>query len=591
MKYLITFDTKIVRQEQSSEWRVEEVLVFGSNLSADLSNLPMDNQSVFFIPTVLDYNNSLSYGGAGLALRILMKYIRSSITSIDIVMMGNESESNFLLHYDYPNILKIPGLHYIRFNKNTVASYRIPQRELLQAKEYKPYLDNLGLKIPSSFKSTHSLTNEWCLYKWNSFMGYNENASSLFGHLYFEYLITLEKLCSTRNKTVTDHLKKRIADYPSSRILVIDDKAGWHSFFKDMFSNADKVDIHCIGEDFNKLEFEDIEKRIVDEVNDFRPHVIILDFRLIEDKDAEVKDNMQQISGYRILAKALKGSFNKPLESFGRQVIIFTATSRIENILLLKEGNADGFILKEKPENYQGKEITEKAISKMAFTLETAADRAKFLIPLNEKLKELSKIIHTYYNSKNLLSTIENLSVKVNVVSQSLRQLTQKNELNEDILKLVYLNIFNIFEEIKRCPLFVEFPNDYSMIIHANQELKVCDHDKSYIYKKSPDDWNCVHKYSLSCMHHKYCKEKDLNFAICGLILFRLGFVQTDDSDWNTIRIIRNAIAHGNYNQLENMNLNMSVSTLKDYSLKMLDLLNDIINPSNLKDITLKELN
>ena len=61
MKYLITFDTDIVRQEQSSEWEVGKVLTFGSNLSENLSNLPLGDQSVFFIPTVSDYNNSLSY--------------------------------------------------------------------------------------------------------------------------------------------------------------------------------------------------------------------------------------------------------------------------------------------------------------------------------------------------------------------------------------------------------------------------------------------------------------------------------------------------------------------------------------------------
>lgn len=520
MKYLITFDTKIVRQEQSSEWRVEEVLVFGSNLSADLSNLPMDNQSVFFIPTVLDYNNSLSYGGAGLALRILMKYIRSSITSIDIVMMGNESESNFLLHYDYPNILKIPGLHYIRFNKNTVASYRIPQRELLQAKEYKPYLDNLGLKIPSSFKSTHSLTNEWCLFKWNSFMGYNENASSLFGHLYFEYLITLEKLCSTRNKIVTDHLKKRIADYPSSRILVIDDKAGWHSFFKDMFSNADKVDIHCIGEDFNKLEFEDIEKRIVDEVNCFEPHVIILDFRLMEDKDAEIRDDKKQISGYRILAKALKGSFNKPLESFGRQVIIFTATSRIENILLLKEGYADGFILKEKPENYQGKEITKDAISKMVATLERALERAEFLIKLNGKVNELNAIS---------LDNKQELSDTIRAVSESVRLITQSNDINEGVLKLTYLNIFSILEYIKSSD--------------KSNKIKIND----YIQSTAPND-----------------------------IL----------KDWNNIDNVRNALAHGDKKvKIDNREQLLSIDLIKDWALKLCDFIKAYINHKIISEI------
>ena len=62
MKYLISFNTSIVNQEQASEWGVDRVLILGGNLSADLSNLPQENQLVFFVPTTHDYSNSLSYG-------------------------------------------------------------------------------------------------------------------------------------------------------------------------------------------------------------------------------------------------------------------------------------------------------------------------------------------------------------------------------------------------------------------------------------------------------------------------------------------------------------------------------------------------
>lgn len=510
MKYLISFNTNIVRQEQSSEWEVGKILTLGSDLSENLSNLPMDNQSVFYIPTVSDYNNSLSYGGANLALRILMKYLISGITSIDVVLMGNESESNFLLHYDYPNILKIPGLHYIRFNKKVVATYEIPQREQLKAKQYKPYLDNLGLKIPSSFKSTHSLTNEWCLFKWNSFMGFNESTSFLEGHLYFEYLITIEKICSVKNKTVSDDLKKRISNYPSSRILVVDDKVGWHSFFKEMFSNTDKVDVHCIGENFNKLGFADIEKCIADAVNNFKPHVIILDFRLMEDKDAEEKDNMKQISGYRVLSEILKGDYKNPLDSFGRQVIIFTATSRIENILLLKAGNADGFILKEKPENYQGKEITKNVISKMVYTLNTAIDRAVFLIPLNEKIRELNTI---------KLDTKPELRDSIQTVSESVRLITQNNDINEGVLKLTYLNLFSILEYMK--PSNIKHINEYIQPTAPNEILK----------------------------------------------------------DWNNIDSVRNSLAHGDKEvKIDNRKKALSLDLIKDWTLNLCDFIEAYIN-------------
>lgn len=445
MKYLISHDTKVVNLNQSKEWGVDCILSIDHILESDLSNLPQDNDSlVFFVPTVLDPRNSLSYAGADLALRIMMHYLRIGRTDIDIVLLGNEAELNFALHYNYPNLLKIPSFHYVRFNKKTVAQYQLPKRNLKDTDEYKFYLGNLGLKIPSSFKSTHSLTNEWCLFKWNSFMGYKENTSALDGHLYFDYLITLERLSRVKNKGASENLQDRLHKLPCMRILLIDDNKGWHDFFRKMLQDSHDVTLRCLGENFNKLEFTDIRRQIADTVTEFDPHIIILDFRLMEDKDAEVKDNMKHISGYKILAETLKGTYNKPLKSFGRQVLIFTATSRIENILMLRDANADGFILKEKPEKYNGKEFTKSVISKMVSSLVSAGERANFLIPLNKELDTLTDIINT------LGVPTSDLGVTVDTVCKCVRQLTQNNVINEDILKVVYLNLFSILEFLNR---------------------------------------------------------------------------------------------------------------------------------------------
>lgn len=579
MKYLIAFGTDIVRHDQAPEWGVDKVLILDNDLSDNLSNLPEDNESVWFIPTVQDSINSLSYGGVSLALRIFMRYLRNGITNIDIVLLGNETERNFLLHYDYPNILKIPGFHYIQFNKKIVASYLVPQRVQLKTIEYKPYLDKLGLKIPSSLKSTHSLTNEWCLFKWNSFMGFDEDSSLLENHLYFEYLITIEKLNSIKNISATENLKERISKFHNTRILVIDDKKGWHIFFEKMFNNTDNVDIRSIGEDFNKLGFIDIEKRISDEVNSFNPHVIILDFRLMEDKDAEIKDDIRQISGYQVLSKVLKGNYTNPLPSFGRQVIIFTATGRIENILLLKKGNADGFILKEKPEYYSGKETTKNVVSKMISTIERAVDRAKFLIPINEKLDQISSFSNSYGCE---------LKTVVNTVCQTVRQSTQDNDLNLDVLNILFLSLFSIFEEIKRDSNFVQFPNNETLIVNSNSRITVCNHDYSWIRQKSKDDQNFTRDYNLQD-YKIYCQNGgNMNFAICAIILFRLGYNQTNETNWNTIRLIRNAIAHNDDSKINKINIYRDINTLKEYILKMSDLLIEIMNKDNIKDVNLK---
>ena len=99
----------------------------------------------------------------------------------------------------------------------------------------------------------------------------------------------------------------------------------------------------------------------------------------------------------------------------------------IENIFLLNKGNADGFILKESPENYHGKDITKRVISDMVSKLMTAIERANFLIPLNENLDNLIKLVEATNNTKT------EIGIAIKLTSQSVRQLTQNNILNKDI--------------------------------------------------------------------------------------------------------------------------------------------------------------
>jgi DNA-binding NarL/FixJ family response regulator len=581
MKYLISFDTDIISSIHTSEWGVDAILTLDNEITADLSSLPyLKEPMVFFIPTVLNMNNSLAYDGVTLALRILMSYIRNNRNDIDIVLMGNETESGFLLHYDYPNILKIPGFYYTRFNKKLVSSFTLPKRDLIEIKEYKYFLDNLGLKMPSSLKSTHSLTNEWCLFKWNSFMGFQENTSALTSHLYFDYLITLQKINKVSNKNITEHLKVRIQNIPNSKILLIDDKKGWHLFFKNLFVNNTNIEIRCIGKDFNKLEFPEIEKKILNEISEFNPHVIILDFRLMEDADSEIIGDMKQISGYKVLSNVLKGSYKAPMNSFGRQVIIFTATSRIENILMLRDGYADGFILKEKPEIYNGKEITIEVISKMINTLITAIDRANVLISLNEKLDQL---VHLSTRANSFISP--ELASAIQSVSQTVRQLSQNNALDVDILKLIYLNIFNIFEQIKQDINFVNYKNNFTLVVRGSKYLVISGKSKCAMSSNSDDDWNYKPKFTPSSCHEKYCKDKSLNFAICALILFRLGKNQVEDTDWNDIRSIRNAIAHGDDVKLRSKGMSLNIETLTLFIPRMLDLIISLMDTDRINEV------
>ena len=579
MKYLIIDNTAIVNQGEAEGWGVNEVMTL-VNFEMDLSLLPLtDEPIIYYIPTILDANNPLNYDGANLALRILMYYVRCRRTNVDFVLMGNESERDFMLTFEYPNIMKIPGIHYTRFNKSIVRNYECPQREMLSSEDYLPYFEKLNLKLPSSFKSTHSLTNEWCLYKWNSFMGFGVNTELLKG-LYFDYLITIEGFNRVTNEIDSKDLKQSIKNMPTGlRLLVIDDNSGWHDFFEKMFSCCTIDDVHCLGTDFKKMKYEDVEAQIRQEVKSFQPNVIILDFRLMEDKDADI-DNTDDISGARILKDVLKVTHDFPSPHYGRQVLMFTATSRIENILTLKGIGADDFILKEKPVEYFGKNNTKELVSRMIESIGNATIRAEYLMPLNFHIEMINQII-----LESVEKISDDLKNVVKVTFKSIRNITQNNILTKDILKLIYLNLFNIFEEIKRDKNFVDFSNDYTLKIIAHNELKVCENGKSGIYCKSIDDLNFVRSYNLAS-YKKYCEKGGmLTFAISSLILFRLGYEQVDDTQWNNIRLIRNALAHGNEDALKKKGLSTDDEELKKYSIQMLQLIQDILDPKKIKEI------
>lgn len=465
MRILISTPETNIRDNSTyrDAWGVDCIYVWGTDITDSLDALPAYvPELTFFVPVVLDRNNALLYDGTLMALRILLRYICNYRKGINIVLLGTETLESFLSHFAYPNIIKIPGVYYCLNNQKIVSSTILPPNKISERRQYSPYLSQLGIKLPSSFKSTHSLTNDWCLYQWNSFMGFSDvSDDDNLNSLYFDYLKAMEKIRDVKYRKLENNkkLKAEIQTLreTSARILLIDDNTRWHNFFSELFSKSN-VAFYSIGDNYKKLDIDVIKHDISERIETFNPDVILLDFRLIEDRDAECR--FEDISGTQILSM-LKGTFDNPGKSYGRQVLIFSATSRIENILRLKVLNADGFILKEKAEIYNGKEITKDAIYKMVSSLRTSIDRAHFLIPINERLEELSKL-----ESPSILE----LKDTIKLVSESVRSITQKNKLNKDILKLSYLNLFSILERLK--PSHIRNMNTYIQENAPNKILK-----------------------------------------------------------------------------------------------------------------------
>lgn len=487
IKVLISADYKAIPADSQTakEWGVNKILRVSEII---LSDLPYEEEGTYyFVPTIIDVQVGLSYDGVRLALRIYLESLQQKRKNLRIILIGFQTLSSFLITYPFPNVLKCQGIDYTFFNKDIVKGYNkniMPLNfDVLPAE-----LKNIGLTLPESFKSNHSLTNQWSLYVWSKYIWGNNIPFELpnSDSLYFSYLKTLTSLDTWHDKGLSKHLEDKFEEL-QGKILLIDDNPKWGEFFQNLFKRSRKIQFRHIGENFKNIGIEEILTICKKEIENFNPEIIFLDYRLSEDTDYEEKNN-KKISGAQVL-EYLKGNPAKPGIAFNTTIMMFTATGKIENILMLKELNSDGFILKERPEKYVGKTGTAKLFNKLA-------DEINYRVDLTQFFEKIASSLTNLEISKDSIKVNEEYKEKIHTTLQLIRNLQlsisalqmDNIQLAEEYLKLMYMEFISLLEMLK--------------------------HDKS-----------------------------DLNPFIQNLLSFIPvnGFL----NDWNNLCEIRNAIAHG----------------------------------------------
>lgn len=562
--------------ETRKSWNVDQIWLYHKDIFSDLIDLITDliknldsEYATLYVPTVLDATNALSYDGADFALQLLMRAFLCDKCRTQICLMGIENQSMFMLKYKYPNILKIPNIKYLYFNKYEVSRFNATIEYIPAHQEYINMLDALGIQLPSSFNTTHSVTNEWCTYKWSTFLGINQGGSyDLPQTLYFDYIKTKLHLAEKRFERKSNNFFDKVKALPESKILVVDDNCRWHKFFTKFFADT-RIEVMCIGSDFKKKNVDKIVAEVKNIIDSFAPDLILLDYRLIEDADYS---NQNEVSGVTVLRK-LKGTADKPGCCFGRQIIMFTATSRIENILRLKRFCADGFILKEKPLEYFGKKTSYEVLSSAIQTISCAINRAQYLIPLNVRLNAISDLPKFVGQETR---------EEINKVANSVRTITQGNELTDSVMRLVCLDVFGLIETISRDRSIVKTePREgrIEIVPYSNEKTKsIIVSDETGCIMSRPESekhnkWNLrVCNKIDNWINNKGQNRIDLNIIVIALILFRANKKCVDETKWNQIREFRNKIVH-------NSNEKIGVDELQRLSLDVLTLLGDILDP------------
>lgn len=424
-----------ISKNDTSKWNVDEIIL---RQEINLYSFPKnENELLYFIPTIFNADTALEYEGVELALKLYTTALREKFYNIKIVLVGIESCESFMLNYSYPNILKCPGISYILLMKDSISIYANPVQSINPDLAISA-LTNLGMRLPKSYVANHSFTNEWCAYAWSKYMGFSCKGLSeaLESTIYFNYLRTL--LSNEKEGRISETKIAEIAKL-KGRILLIDDNIYWHNFFKNFFTKTNSsVIFSSVGADFRHKSIKEIIGICSEKVEEFKPDIILLDFRLLEDTDYST--TRTKISGVQVL-RELKGTPDKAGIAYGTKIIMFTATEKIEHVLALQKFGADSFLLKQSPEQYANKPSVKESINELIMQLKDMYRCAC-----------VSKIVCNSLNDCIELSKSYHLDIQDEIKhsAEAVQTLLQGNFYQFSRLKLLYLDYINILEVFKR---------------------------------------------------------------------------------------------------------------------------------------------
>lgn len=313
-----------------------------------------------------------------------------------------------------------------------------------------------AIEVKNSAKDNHTIANEWAIHRWSQTIGVEDEAilknyNEINSSLYFKYLQAVHPILDS-GKIDKQHL--RIEGLENKKILYIDDEAekGWYEIFKHIFYDINGADFSYLCEELaGKSQAEIIEtslsKTIGSDANKEKgkadADIVILDFRLHE---KDLQSDINEITGLKILKKIKE---HNP----GIQVIVFSATNKVWNLEAIQKAGADGFIIKESPNN----------IVSSDFTFETVRDFHNKLVVVSSRLflKDVFQIFNPLIRRIDITKNLKPQKYKGKIPQgdilkywnflQSAKLLLQSHPFD---LKFIFLQLVLIIEDVVKNSYF-----------------------------------------------------------------------------------------------------------------------------------------
>jgi hypothetical protein len=473
---------------------IKQIEYFPENFKGDIPEL-------LFVPTIFDYKNAVSYQGVEFAMRWYFHLIsNNSNCNFKIVLLGTENKSAFFQNCNYSNFIKCPNIDYLQNSFEDInlyiSNYKTNKFEINEALKK---IELIGIKPPTSYKSHHSISNEWSLNRYLSMFEKDENNALYVDFkkkiLDLDYIKTLHfkyieaKSSRQRFNPKKDGYTPIISGIKKIKIGIIDDEInkGWNEFYNYVLnkSNAQSIPYNDFRKDETREELlERIKNWILEGFKSIDPiNLFIVDLRLHEDDFTE--QDFKNLSGIQLI-KFIKS------KNPGVQIVVSTASNKVWNFQKCLEYGVKHYSIKESPDSYSNREESRSTFIHFSKQITNASEKSFLAILFNDikKLKE-ENIFKDHIGEKE--KEFEKLIFGSNGLLDQIFNLLVLDSTNSSIINQCLLIAFKIIENY--CDLGAVGVFDYN-----NSSGKVCQKDSSNlvtIYNKSSDNKQILTKLEL----------------------------------------------------------------------------------------------
>jgi CheY-like chemotaxis protein len=331
-----------------------------------------------------------------------------------------------ITHLDGIIINKFTTLGRILFTKNIFLNREPINDIIFNEDNFKnDFLDKIIIERPDDISDNHDIANEWSIYQWSKFL--NIEIDNISSKLYFKYLISKNQL---PKKTGLKFMPKKPKQ--KGKILYIDDEwnKGWGDIFNQYFSNIKNIDFKIFEEDFKDKNYNDIEIKIIEQINDI--DLVLLDLRLLKN-DHNRDSKIDNLSGIKLL-ETIK-NINQ-----GIQIIMLTASGRSIILEKLQKYDIVGYIKKAHPED---KNISpKKSFEKLAILVDDGLEKS-YLKEVWNIQKEILKVDILQKKDENYQKIKYEIGIIFDILNSNI----------ENKFKFALLTIYKVFEII--CDIYI----------------------------------------------------------------------------------------------------------------------------------------